>query len=196
MLISMTDEQVNVSCLVSAGCMIRDLRKMLKDGIRKAGEPLSLEEADVLVDLMLWRDGTYYPQARKEAYAGNADTEWMPMSALKENLVHGDSLLSKRLKALAGEGFLEMRKVTEFEEPERSTFSRRMHGNSSLARITPEGEAVATRIWERYCRLADRLLAPAELERAGLGQENLEPFIQLNRFLQRSLQTLGHAWPD
>ena len=176
--------------------MIRDLRKALKDGIRKAGEPVSLEEADVLVDLMLWRDGTYYDRARKEAYAGSADTEWMPMSALKDNLVHGDSLLSKRLKTLAGEGLLEMRRITEFDEPQRSALGRRMHGNSSVARITPEGEVVASRIWERYCGLADRLLSPANLDRAGLGQEHLEPFVRLNRLLQGALQSLGNDWSD
>ena len=111
-----------------------------------AGSGMTLEEADLLMDLfgaakLGWDD----PAADKDGFVAFAD--------LKASLVHSAAALSRRVAALGKAGMLEARKLHEIT-PHIEKADRR----SLALRITPEGVKRIEPVYARHVKLCERLL--------------------------------------
>jgi len=141
-----------VATLASFFRVRRDLLKPLKREVL-VGTGLSVETADLLLDLLAIR------QRAKDGDTGGLADEagFVPMASLKDDLVEVDALLSRRVRELAGKGWVEVR--TPHNRKERSADAVPLHGRSLLVGITEAGMAAAQPIRLRYHTLATQLLS-------------------------------------
>lgn len=150
-LMSFSDDDP-VATLASFFRVRRDLLKPLKREVL-VGTGLTVETADLLLDLLAIQQ-----QAKAGTIGGMADVDgFVPMASLKDDLVEVDALLSRRVRELAGKGWVEVR--TPHNRQERSADAVPLHGRSLLVGITEAGMAAALPIRLRYHALATRLLS-------------------------------------
>lgn len=132
----------------------RDLVGLIKRHVMP-GSGLTLEEADLLIDLfgartMDWTD----PSADADGFVA--------FEEVKRSLVHSAATLSRRISDLRMAGYVEIRKVSTGKKADDAVDQRKM-----AVRITNSGIAKIRPLYEKHCRLCERLLAdiPAEDQR-------------------------------
>lgn len=131
----------------------RDLLKPLKNTVL-LGTDLSIETADLLIDLHEIR-----LRAKAQGAEGAvAPDGFVPMNALRDDLLVIDTLLSRRISELADMGLVEVRTLHGRSQPEDAP---KLHGKSLLVRISPAGIRVIEPVLRRYEALAGDLLAEA-----------------------------------
>lgn len=125
----------------------RDLLRPIRDSVL-AGCDLSLEQADILVELHGVRHlGWTEPESSGEGF--------VRFQALLDGLVHEVGMFSRRIATLEQAGLLETRKACQV--PELAKVG--LHRSTQVARITPAGRRKIAPVWDRYLQLAERLLA-------------------------------------
>ena len=138
------------------------LRKLLLPPMREqvladCGVPLDL--ADIVVELHGVRElGWLEPKADAQGF--------VTYRALRDSLVHGDTLLSRRISRLEDAGLVETRKVSQCKGGRTAG----LHGNAQVVRITAAGSRKIGPVWLRYEKLVHRLVSgiPAALRQAQL----------------------------
>ncbi len=156
-----------VYCLTSIFVARRDLLEPIHREVLGDPAPVTVDEADALIYLF-----------------GHRELGWtsLPMDAegfvsvgdLRLVLVHDRGLFSRRILKLQQDGLI------EGKQPTVRRGSRRY---VNAVRITEAGIEVARPIWERYRRLAAKLLA--RLPRAAL-----ETHYRVNRHISQSIREL------
>ncbi len=122
----------------------RDLVGIIKQAVI-AGSGLTLEEADLLLDL--------YGAAVRGWDDPKADAEgFVTFAALKKSLVHSPELLTRRIAALGD--LVEVRKV-EKDQAKRE----RIDAKSKKVRIRPKGVERIEPLYSRYGSVCEKLLA-------------------------------------
>ncbi len=147
-----------VDCLATLFTARRDLLEPIRKAVMK-GTGLTVDQADVLVLLygnqeLGWDDFTCGP----DGFAAVRD--------LRRALVHDPGLFSRRLRDLRNAGLL--------EAPARPARAPGQRAYLQAVRITRQGVATIRPVWERYCRLAERLLT-------GVPQAELEAHCRVNQ---------------
>jgi len=138
------------------------LRKLLLPPIRErvlADCGVPLDQADILVELHGVRDlGWREPESDAQGF--------VTYRALRDSLVHGDTLLSRRISRLQEAGLVETRKVSQ----RKGGRTAGLHGNAQVVRITAAGSRKISPVWLRYEKLVRRLVSgiPPALRQAQL----------------------------
>jgi DNA-binding MarR family transcriptional regulator len=143
---------------------------------------LTIEEADTLVDLygainLDWED----PPAR----LGH-----VTFRDLMETAVHdrpSKALLSLRLKRLSDKGLLILKPIPRTGEPAELRTGPR--ASRTWVKITPKGAKLAEEIWERYGKLAERLLA-------GVPEADLVAHLRVNAIISMRKERPGASYDE
>lgn len=189
----MAEPDLRAKCFASAFSATRDLRKRMKTEMLR-NVALSIEEAEILVELQLWSSEGWYPREVKLKWTSQRLLDWMPIQFLQEELVHGATLLSRRLTKLARLKLLETRRIKDFPDQDVTGPLSGWHKNAALARGKPQGLKLGEEILRDYRALAEYVLDAKELKHAGLTVTDLESYRRVNELISRQLrpkQTLG-----
>jgi len=153
-----------VLCLTSVFTARRDLLDPINSEVLSHDSPVTVDEADALIFLF---------GISKLAWNGLRvdDAGYVAISDLRSVLVHDRGLFSRRIQKLEQNGFI------EGKQPVMRKGNRRY---VKRVRITNAGVKVARPIWERYRKLADKLLA-------GLSQEDLEIQCRVNQHISKTI---------
>jgi DNA-binding MarR family transcriptional regulator len=146
----------------------RDLVRVIKENVI-AGSGLTLEEADLLLDLygggrLGWSD----PKGDKDG--------WVTFAALKKSLVHSPELLTRRIAALKDADLVEVRKIGKDQAKQD-----RIDAKSKLARIRPEGVKRIAPVYEQYGAVCKDLLA-------GFSPEDQRNLLRINEALMQKIR--------
>jgi DNA-binding MarR family transcriptional regulator len=137
-----------------------------------------LEQADILVELHGVRElGWPEPEADPDGY--------VTYRALRDALVHGDTLLSRRISRLEEAGLVETRKASR----RKGVRTPGLHGNALVVRITASGSRKIEPVWLRYRELVNRLLA-------GVSAAELRAGMALNQLIESRLKSSWLTLPD
>ena len=151
-----------VFCLTSIFTARRDLLKPINSEVLSRNSPVTVDEADALIFLFgIAKLGWDELRIDKDGFVAISD--------LRSVLVHDRGLFSRRIQKLEQEGFI------EGKQPSMSKRNRRYLRS---VRITSAGVTVARSIWERYRKLAAKLLA-------GLSQQDLETQCRVNQHISQ-----------
>ena len=150
------------------------MRQLLLPPMRQIvleGCDVPLEKADILVELHGVRElGWLEPKADPEGY--------VTYRALRDTLVHGDTLLSRRISRLEEAGLVETRKVSQ----RKGVRTPGLHGNAQVVRITAAGSRKIGPVWLRYEKLVHRLLT-------GVPPAQLKAHLELNRLMEARIRS-------
>ena len=149
----------------------RDLVVPIKNHV-VAGSGLTLEEADLLMDLygakqLGWPD----PAADEEGY--------VTFRVLKLSLVHSQALLSRRIAALESAGLIEIRKTKDIGKD--SSARKKIDPKSKSGRITNKGIRVIEPVYQKYTDFCELLLRD-------MSPEHQSTLLRLNESLMNKLR--------
>lgn len=184
----MSQSDLKPKCFASAFSATRDLRKRMKTEMLR-NVALSIEEAEILVELQLWVREGWYPREVKLKWTNKRLLDWMPIQFLQEELVHGATLLSRRLTKLGGLKLLETRRIKDFPEQDVTGPLSWCHKNAALVRGKPKGLRMGEEILRDYRALAESVLDEKELRLAGLTEADLESYCRVNDLISRQLRS-------
>jgi DNA-binding MarR family transcriptional regulator len=153
-----------VDCLATIFSTRRDLLEPLKRAVLRE-LPLTLDEGDTLTMLYgLLKLGWPDAQVDSEGFVKVAD--------LRLALVHDPGKLSRRIEDFRERGLIKVRMSTK-----RRTYA-------DAVRITDAGGELAKRVWERYRKLAEHLLA-------GVSRADMETHCRVNNAISEAVQKLN-----
>jgi DNA-binding MarR family transcriptional regulator len=153
-----------VFCLTSVFTARRDLLEPINNEVLNHDSPVTVDEADALIFLFGISNLAWHGlRIDEEGYVAISD--------LRSVLVHDRGLFSRRIQKLEQDGLI------EGKQPVMRKGNRRY---VKRVRITNAGVKVARPIWERYRKLAARLLA-------GLSQHDLEIQCRVNQHISKTI---------
>ena len=130
----------------------RDMLKSFRAHVL-AGSGMTPATAEIMIELYLAEAGLSSP--------GHADADgFISFRALLSALDYSPGLLSRRIAWLCKQGWVK----TERAAP---NIARGIHGNCQHVKITETGSSIAGPVWQRYEKLAERLLSGISPEELG-----------------------------
>jgi hypothetical protein len=156
-----------VECLMGIFSARRDLLEPLREAVMK-GTPLLVDEGDIMVLLfghrvLGWHDFAEEPDA------------FVPTASLREQLVHDSGRFSRRIHGLIHRGLAEIPSDSVLGDGRRKYVQR--------VRITEKGIAMVRPRFERYRKLASKLLS-------GVPQSDLDAHCRVNEAISAAIKAM------
>jgi len=144
----------------------RDLLKSLRAEVLP-GSGLTAEVAEILLELYLAESRLSFPE--------HVDTDrYVSFRDLRAALGYSAGLLSRRI------GWLCQRRWAETKRAAPNV-AKGLHGNCQKVRITEMGKSIMGPVWQRYEKLAERLLA-------GIAPSDLAAHYRVNELISNKLR--------